>query len=262
MIPRSESPDNVVSLDTVGEDGSFNLGGLGLLRRTTEPLGGRAAPGLCALIGETVDMASLFFLQKYPIISTHIICSVVSCRVYSSRGIGKSRPLHHTSNCTSVRLALLLWSPAHVRSTHDHVTYISGTLQSAFLDRRSSIIALAIGVFEFGCEMAANDSTNGTMEDKVFCYPLLHIAQNDIDDVGTLLTSQSYTEKNITAALANASSNSSAYVFPEVRLDTTDTKSEQIHFYDSAALLVIMGLLSLIYGEKRGRCLWLQGTKG
>ena len=35
------------------------------------------------------------------------------------------------------------------------------------------------------------------------------------------------------------------YVFPTIRLDASDSRSEKIHTYDSAALLLIMALLFL-----------------
>ena len=35
------------------------------------------------------------------------------------------------------------------------------------------------------------------------------------------------------------------YIFPSIRLDASDTRSEKIHTYDSAALLLIMALLFL-----------------
>ena len=89
-----------------------------------------------------------------------------------------------------------------------------------------------------------DDPTNDS-----YCYPLLHIAQDDIEAVGYRLSSNSsyYTENNISKVLENLSNytDSAAYVLPIVQLDQSDARSERIHTFDSAALLLIMCLLFL-----------------
>ncbi len=85
---------------------------------------------------------------------------------------------------------------------------------------------------------------NGSASDATSCYPLLHIAQEDIELVGRRLASGQYEEDNISLSVDNTNG-STAYIFPTVFLDTSDSRSEKIHTYDSAALLTIMALLFL-----------------
>ncbi len=54
-----------------------------------------------------------------------------------------------------------------------------------------------------------------------------------------------YDQNNISLALNNLTGDSLSYIFPSATLDTSDTRSEKIHTYDSAALLTIMALLFL-----------------
>ena len=75
------------------------------------------------------------------------------------------------------------------------------------------------------------------------CYTVLYINDSDIQEIGGRLWSGDYTEDNISTVINGTSSE--AYIFPRILLDASDSRSEKIHTYDSAALLVIMALLFL-----------------
>ena len=95
------------------------------------------------------------------------------------------------------------------------------------------------------CEMNNTTTTNTT------CSTLLYIAPEDVCEVATRLsdfaayyTSQNYA--NISEVVKNTSTNDSrVYSLPSIELDISDTRSEKIHTFDSAALLLIMALLFL-----------------
>ena len=78
------------------------------------------------------------------------------------------------------------------------------------------------------------------------CRVALLIDPDDTEIVGENLASASYTFENISEALYNATSpETAAYYIPSITQDISDARSERVHFYDSAALLVIMALLFL-----------------
>ena len=81
------------------------------------------------------------------------------------------------------------------------------------------------------------------------CLPLLNIAEDQIHRVGESFLNDYYTEENITKVLCenidNETSCNGAYFIPKIELDTSDSRSETVHTYDSAALLLIMFLLFL-----------------
>ena len=92
-----------------------------------------------------------------------------------------------------------------------------------------------------------NNSTNAT------CTPLLLIAPEDVLEVAENLTRfamdyvaglEEYGNIGSVVDVGN-DSNSSVYSLPNIELDISDTRSEKIHTYDSAALLLIMALLFL-----------------
>lgn len=94
-----------------------------------------------------------------------------------------------------------------------------------------------------------NNSSNSSLF-LSYCSPLLYIAPEDVVDVAKRLSdfATDYTDgmepyENITNVVAN--SNSSVFTRTEVQLDISDTRSEKIHTFDSAALLLIMALLFL-----------------
>ena len=70
------------------------------------------------------------------------------------------------------------------------------------------------------------------------------IAAREAQEVGWNLLNDSYTDGNISLAV-NGSNKSEAFYFPNVTFDTSDRRSENLHTFDSAALLLIMFLLFL-----------------
>ena len=76
------------------------------------------------------------------------------------------------------------------------------------------------------------------------CYPVLHIAPADKCAVAENLMNSTYSLEDVSSLLA-ATNGSAAYYFPFISQDVSDEKSERTHFYDSAALLLIMFLLFL-----------------
>ena len=81
--------------------------------------------------------------------------------------------------------------------------------------------------------------------DNATCYPLLYMAEEAISKVGEALRTGFYTEDNITTLVNEFNESTESYVLPRVELDTSDSRSETIHTFDSAALLLIMFLLFL-----------------
>lgn len=78
------------------------------------------------------------------------------------------------------------------------------------------------------------------------CYPMLHIDPSDRCIVGeNLLGNDSYSVEDVSSLLLGASNKSAAYYISSIIQDTSDERSEKTHFYDSAALLLIMFLLFL-----------------
>ena len=78
------------------------------------------------------------------------------------------------------------------------------------------------------------------------CYPMLHIDPFDRCVVGeNLIGNDSYSVEDVSSLLINASNKSAAYYIASIVQDASDERSEQTHFYDSAALLLIMFLLFL-----------------
>ena len=88
-----------------------------------------------------------------------------------------------------------------------------------------------------------SNETEGASE----CYSVLHIAASQAAEVGRRLLNDNYTNDNISLAVKDldGGNESLAYTFPKVALNTGDTRSERLHFYNSAALLLIMCLLFL-----------------
>ena len=82
--------------------------------------------------------------------------------------------------------------------------------------------------------------------------PLLHIAPADLYNVSEQLRHFSLSLEdgdedysNVGSVLDNASNDSGLFTLPNIELDISDTRSEKIHTFDSAALLLIMALLFL-----------------
>lgn len=88
-----------------------------------------------------------------------------------------------------------------------------------------------------------SNASNGT-EGVCSSYSLLHIAAREAHDVGWNLVNDYYTDGNISLAV-NGSNDSKAFYFPSITFDTSDARSENLHTFDSAALLLIMFLLFL-----------------
>ena len=91
------------------------------------------------------------------------------------------------------------------------------------------------------------NNTSNVTEGASECYSVLHIAASQAAEVGRRLLNDSYTNDNISLAVKDldGGNESLAYIFPKVELNTGDTRSERLHFYNSAALLLIMCLLFL-----------------
>lgn len=94
-----------------------------------------------------------------------------------------------------------------------------------------------------------NNSSNATNPPE--CQPLLYIAPEDVSQVSRKLQqfAESYSNgsqeyENISSVL-DGSNDSQVYDLPTITLDVSDTRSERIHVFDSAALLLIMALLFL-----------------
>ena len=78
------------------------------------------------------------------------------------------------------------------------------------------------------------------------CYPLLHVdnsqsnwiaVTNNINDSGN--------DVNNYTTLLDGTNDSAVYYFPNMYLDASDEQSENIHFQDSAELILILMLLFL-----------------
>lgn len=86
------------------------------------------------------------------------------------------------------------------------------------------------------------------------CTPLLYIAPGDVADVAQRLSEFAYEYtsgeepyERITSVLpdGNSSNGSNVFTRSEIEVDISDSRSEKIHTFDSAALLLIMALLFL-----------------
>lgn len=85
------------------------------------------------------------------------------------------------------------------------------------------------------------DGGNAT---EIECHPAFYIAPSDRCTVGQYLRNGSYNLEDVSNIL-EAANGSMAYYFPYIIQDVSDARSERTHFYDSAALLLIMLLLFL-----------------
>ena len=80
---------------------------------------------------------------------------------------------------------------------------------------------------------------------------LLHIAPCDVEEAADRLLdfARAYTEGeepyDDIGSVVNFSNQSGLFTLSDVELDISDTRSEKIHTFDSAALLLIMALLFL-----------------
>ena len=92
---------------------------------------------------------------------------------------------------------------------------------------------------------------NNTTDPTSDCSPLLYIAPEDVqtaaDSLSDFATSFRMGNVNYSGieSVLNNSSNSSVYSLPSIELDISDSRSEKVHTFDSAALLLIMFLLFL-----------------
>lgn len=84
------------------------------------------------------------------------------------------------------------------------------------------------------------------------CVPLLYIAPEDVEQVAQKLLnfSTNYEDgreeyEDITSVVNVSNHTSEVYTLPNVVLDVSDSRSEKVHTFDSAALLLIMALLFL-----------------
>lgn len=84
------------------------------------------------------------------------------------------------------------------------------------------------------------------------CVPLLYIAPEDVEQVAQKLLnfSTNYEDgreeyEDITSVVNVSNHASEVYTLPNVVLDVSDSRSEKVHTFDSAALLLIMALLFL-----------------
>lgn len=84
------------------------------------------------------------------------------------------------------------------------------------------------------------------------CVPLLYIAPDEVGQVveNLLDFNKSYQDgregyEDITSVVNFSNHTSGVYTLPKVELDVSDTRSEKVHTFDSAALLLIMALLFL-----------------
>ena len=80
---------------------------------------------------------------------------------------------------------------------------------------------------------------------------LLHIAPQDVYNVSERLSefAESYSNGSEIysdiGSVVNFTNDSGVFTLPDIELDISDTRSEKIHTFDSAALLLIMALLFL-----------------
>ena len=85
--------------------------------------------------------------------------------------------------------------------------------------------------------------------DNTTCSTLLHIAPEDVVEAARHLSefADRYTEEKYAdiGSVLNFSNDSGVFSLPSIELDISDTRSEKIHTFDSAALLLIMALLFL-----------------
>ena len=79
------------------------------------------------------------------------------------------------------------------------------------------------------------------------CYPMFFIDPSERCSVAERLSSSPYSLDNVStiANILNGTNKSMTYVLSNIIQDVTDKNSEKTHFYDSAALLLIMFLLFL-----------------
>ncbi len=84
------------------------------------------------------------------------------------------------------------------------------------------------------------------------CVPLLYIAPDEVSQVVGNLRNfcTNYKDgkedyEDITSVVNFSNHTSGVYTLPKVELDVSDTRSEKVHTFDSAALLLIMALLFL-----------------
>ena len=89
------------------------------------------------------------------------------------------------------------------------------------------------------------------MNNSTSCAPVLYIAPENVVEVANRLYAfaEDYKDgmenyENIGNVISNKSE-SRVFSIPEIKLDISDTRSEKIHTFDSAALLLIMALLFL-----------------
>ena len=99
-------------------------------------------------------------------------------------------------------------------------------------------------VCETGEEGVVREALNGTTPSEAACYPVLYIDPSEHCIVGERLLNNSYSLENISLYVNNLNK-SAAYFFPSILQDVTDERSEQTHYNDSAALIIIMALLFL-----------------
>lgn len=99
-----------------------------------------------------------------------------------------------------------------------------------------------------------NSSNFSLLFSAITCSPVLYIAPGDVANVTERLSdfAREYLEgeksyENITNVILNStdSNTSNVFVRSHIELDISDTRSEKIHTFDSAALLLIMALLFL-----------------
>ena len=94
-----------------------------------------------------------------------------------------------------------------------------------------------------------NNTTTSIANTTTTCSTLLHIAPEDVKEAATRLSefANDYTEKKYAdiGSVLDFSNVSGVYSLPSIELDISDTRSEKIHTFDSAALLLIMALLFL-----------------
>lgn len=93
---------------------------------------------------------------------------------------------------------------------------------------------------------------NNSTDYNATCTPLLYIAPEDVGEVAQKLLyfSTDYHQggqvyDDITAVVNVSNGSSEVFTLPKIELDVSDTRSEKVHTFDSAALLLIMALLFL-----------------
>lgn len=75
--------------------------------------------------------------------------------------------------------------------------------------------------------------------------PLLSVDPNETDVVGERLFNHTYDEETLPEVVANLSDSRALFQVSLIQ-DVTDIQQEQIHLYDSLALLIIVFLLFII----------------